>query len=208
MTDDDVRATHCRRRHGAAAVVPGTGARGGAPHRDRRAGQGGGDAGLAGPRIACGPRGALAHPTPALRWVHTMPAGGGAHVKEAGLTAAELERVVFTTSAGVSAPPLSEFAVFGVLAGSKRLPGTRGGQARATLGERPGAQDARRAHRARRRGRGNRSRDGEEVAGPRVPRGRGVRAWTWTDWRPCTSIGSRMPRRRPMRSSSPFPEPT
>lgn len=64
---------------------------------------------------------ALVRANPGLRWVHTMPAGGGASVREAGLTPEELARVVFTTSAGVHAPPLSEFALFGVLAGAKRL---------------------------------------------------------------------------------------
>lgn len=57
-----------------------------------------------------------------LRWVHTIPAGGGQQVKAARLSDADLERVVFTTSAGVHAIPLAEFAVFGVLAGVKRLP--------------------------------------------------------------------------------------
>jgi len=58
---------------------------------------------------------------PRLRWVHTMAAGGGGQVKAARLTADELERVTFTTSAGVHAGPLAEFAVFGVLAGAKNL---------------------------------------------------------------------------------------
>lgn len=57
-----------------------------------------------------------------LRWVHTMAAGGGGQVKAAGLTADELDRVAFTTSAGVHGEPLAEFAVFGVLAGAKSLP--------------------------------------------------------------------------------------
>jgi len=59
---------------------------------------------------------------PRLRWVHTIPAGGGQQVRAAGLSAVELERVVFTTSAGVHAGPLSEFALLGVLAGLKQLP--------------------------------------------------------------------------------------
>ena len=59
---------------------------------------------------------------PGLRWVHTMAAGGGAAVKAAGLDAAQLRRIVFTTSAGVHGGPLAEFAVFGVLAGAKDLP--------------------------------------------------------------------------------------
>lgn len=59
---------------------------------------------------------------PRLRWVQTMAAGGGAQVKAADLTAAELERVTFTTSAGVHAGPLAEFALFGLFAGAKHLP--------------------------------------------------------------------------------------
>lgn len=59
---------------------------------------------------------------PALRWVHTMAAGGGGQVKAAGLTEEQLRRIVFTTSAGVHGGPLAEFAVFGVLAGAKDLP--------------------------------------------------------------------------------------
>lgn len=59
---------------------------------------------------------------PGLRWVHTIPAGGGQQVRAAQLDRAALERILFTTSAGVHAEPLSEFAVFGVLAGAKLLP--------------------------------------------------------------------------------------
>jgi len=59
---------------------------------------------------------------PGLRWVHTIPAGGGQQVRAARLSREDLERIVFTTSAGVHAEPLAEFAVFGVLAGAKRLP--------------------------------------------------------------------------------------
>lgn len=59
---------------------------------------------------------------PGLRWVHTMPAGGGAQVKAAGLPGAALERIAFSTSAGVHAEPLAEYAVFGLLAGAKTLP--------------------------------------------------------------------------------------
>jgi phosphoglycerate dehydrogenase-like enzyme len=58
---------------------------------------------------------------PKLRWVHTMAAGGGGQVKGAGLSPAELGRVLFTTSAGVHGGPLAEFAVFGVFAGAKDL---------------------------------------------------------------------------------------
>lgn len=59
---------------------------------------------------------------PKLKWVQTMAAGGGSQVKGANLTAEELERIVFTTSAGVHAGTLAEFALFGVLAGAKDLP--------------------------------------------------------------------------------------
>ena len=58
---------------------------------------------------------------PDLRWVHTMAAGGGAAVKDAQLTAEELRRVLFTTSAGVHGLTLAEFAMFGILAGAKDL---------------------------------------------------------------------------------------
>lgn len=59
---------------------------------------------------------------PGLRWVHTMAAGGGAQVKAAGLTAGELSRVAFSTSAGPHSGTLAEFALFAVLAGAKSLP--------------------------------------------------------------------------------------
>jgi phosphoglycerate dehydrogenase-like enzyme len=59
---------------------------------------------------------------PRLRWVHTMAAGGGELVKAADLSAEQLERVTFTTSAGVHAGPLAEYALFGLLAGAKNLP--------------------------------------------------------------------------------------
>ncbi len=62
---------------------------------------------------------------PSLRWVHIMAAGGGGQVKAAGLSADQLERVAFTTSAGVHGGPLAEFAVFGLLAGAKDLPRLR-----------------------------------------------------------------------------------
>lgn len=59
---------------------------------------------------------------PRLRWVQTMAAGGGTQVRAAGLDPEELERVAFTTTAGVHGAPLAEFAVLGVLAGAKTLP--------------------------------------------------------------------------------------
>jgi phosphoglycerate dehydrogenase-like enzyme len=59
---------------------------------------------------------------PGLRWVHTIPAGGGQQVKAAHLDREALDRVLFTTSAGVHAEPLAEWALMGVLLGAKRLP--------------------------------------------------------------------------------------
>lgn len=59
---------------------------------------------------------------PRLRWVHTTAAGGGSQVKAAGLSAEALERIAFTTSAGVHGRTLAEFALFGLLAGAKDLP--------------------------------------------------------------------------------------
>jgi len=56
-----------------------------------------------------------------LRWVHTMAAGGGGQVRAAKLSSAQLERIAFSTSAGVHAEPLAEYAIFGLLAGAKDL---------------------------------------------------------------------------------------
>ncbi|WP_105566610.1 D-2-hydroxyacid dehydrogenase [Microbacterium halophytorum] len=69
---------------------------------------------------------------PKLRWVQIMAAGGGGQVKAAGLSDDELDRVVFTTSAGVHGATLAEYAVFGVLAGAKDLPRIRAAQASGT----------------------------------------------------------------------------
>lgn len=65
---------------------------------------------------------AVARRNAELRWVHTMAAGGGSQVRAARLTPTELERITFTTSAGVHGRSLAEFAAFGVLAGAKSLP--------------------------------------------------------------------------------------
>jgi phosphoglycerate dehydrogenase-like enzyme len=59
---------------------------------------------------------------PDLRWVHATSAGAGEQVRKAGLPAGALKRVVVTTSSGVHAVPLAEFAVFGLLAVAKDLP--------------------------------------------------------------------------------------
>jgi phosphoglycerate dehydrogenase-like enzyme len=59
---------------------------------------------------------------PGLRWVHATSAGAGEVVRKAALPAEALERVVVTTSSGVHAVPLAEFAVLGLLAVAKELP--------------------------------------------------------------------------------------
>ena len=74
------------------------------------------------PDVDAGQLAAAVQANPQLRWVQTMAAGGGASVKAANLPAADLERVLFTTSAGVHGGTLAEFALFGVLAGAKDLP--------------------------------------------------------------------------------------
>jgi phosphoglycerate dehydrogenase-like enzyme len=59
---------------------------------------------------------------PGLRWVHATSAGAGEVVRKAALPAEALERVVITTSSGVHAVPLAEFAILGLLAIAKELP--------------------------------------------------------------------------------------
>jgi phosphoglycerate dehydrogenase-like enzyme len=59
---------------------------------------------------------------PGLRWVHATSAGAGEQVRKAGLSPEALKRVVFTTSSGVHAVPLAEFAILGLLAMAKELP--------------------------------------------------------------------------------------
>jgi glyoxylate/hydroxypyruvate reductase len=57
-----------------------------------------------------------------LRWVHATSAGAGEAVRKAALPAEALERVIITTSSGVHAVPLAEFAILGLLAVAKELP--------------------------------------------------------------------------------------
>lgn len=71
-----------------------------------------------------------------LRWVHTTAAGGGAQVRAARLTDAQLHRVAFTTSAGVHGDMLAEFALFGVFSGAKHLGRLRTLQAERTWPDR------------------------------------------------------------------------
>lgn len=73
---------------------------------------------------------------PQLRWVQTMPAGGGAQIRAAALSDFDLQRIAFSTSAGVHSGPLAEFALFGVLAGAKSLPRLTAQQAQRHWSER------------------------------------------------------------------------
>jgi phosphoglycerate dehydrogenase-like enzyme len=59
---------------------------------------------------------------PGLRWVHATSAGAGETVRNADLPPEALERVAITTSSGVHAVPLAEFAILGLLAVAKELP--------------------------------------------------------------------------------------
>lgn len=67
-------------------------------------------AGLA--RIAAG--------NPHLQWIHGTAAGAGGTVRAAGLDAGSLDKLTITSSAGVHALPLAEFAALGILNGFKR----------------------------------------------------------------------------------------
>jgi phosphoglycerate dehydrogenase-like enzyme len=65
---------------------------------------------------------------PGLRWVHATSAGAGEQVRKAELSPEALKRVAITTSSGVHAMPLAEFAVLGLLAVAKELPRLIAGQ--------------------------------------------------------------------------------
>jgi phosphoglycerate dehydrogenase-like enzyme len=70
----------------------------------------------------------LAGAAPSLRWVHATSAGAGELVRRAGLDRETLDRVAVTTSSGVHAVPLAEFAVMGLLVVAKDLPGMAAAQ--------------------------------------------------------------------------------
>ena len=57
-----------------------------------------------------------------LRWVQATAGGAGQQMQAAGLTDAELTRVLITSASGVHVGPLAEFALFGLLAFTKGLP--------------------------------------------------------------------------------------
>ena len=60
---------------------------------------------------------------PRLRWVAATSAGAGEQVARAGLDQADLDRITFTSAAGVHAGPLAEFALFGLLSLVKEAAG-------------------------------------------------------------------------------------
>lgn len=62
----------------------------------------------------------IAGSNPHLEWIHAMAAGAGGAVKASGLEAGTLQKFKVTTSAGVHALPLAEFAALGILNGFKR----------------------------------------------------------------------------------------
>lgn len=62
----------------------------------------------------------IARENPRLEWVHAMAAGAGGAVKASGLEQDILQKFKITTSAGVHALPLAEFAAMGILNGFKR----------------------------------------------------------------------------------------
>ncbi|MEJ1195658.1 D-2-hydroxyacid dehydrogenase [Pseudarthrobacter sp. CCNWLW207] len=62
----------------------------------------------------------IARENPHLQWVHCMAAGAGGAVKASGLDQETLRKFKVTTSAGVHALPLAEFAAMGILNGFKR----------------------------------------------------------------------------------------
>ncbi|MCY0906304.1 D-2-hydroxyacid dehydrogenase [Arthrobacter sp. H14-L1] len=63
---------------------------------------------------------AIADGNQRLQWVQAMAAGAGGAVKASGLDTTTLQRIKITTSAGVHALPLAEFAMLGILNGFKR----------------------------------------------------------------------------------------
>ncbi|HEX9086167.1 MAG TPA: D-2-hydroxyacid dehydrogenase [Arthrobacter sp.] len=62
----------------------------------------------------------IAGSNPHLEWIHAMAAGAGGAVKASGLDSGTLQKFRVTTSAGVHALPLAEFAALGILNGFKR----------------------------------------------------------------------------------------
>jgi phosphoglycerate dehydrogenase-like enzyme len=64
----------------------------------------------------------LVRTAPQLRWVQATFAGAGQQLAAAGLSRDDLERIVWTSSVGIHATPLGEWALLGILALTKGLP--------------------------------------------------------------------------------------
>jgi glyoxylate/hydroxypyruvate reductase len=64
----------------------------------------------------------LVRTAPRLRWVQATFAGAGQQLAAAGLSREDLERIVWTSSVGIHATPLGEWALLGILALTKGLP--------------------------------------------------------------------------------------
>jgi phosphoglycerate dehydrogenase-like enzyme len=62
----------------------------------------------------------IAASNPHLQWIQAMAAGAGGTVKASGLDVGRLRKLTITSSAGVHALPLAEFAALGILNGFKR----------------------------------------------------------------------------------------
>jgi phosphoglycerate dehydrogenase-like enzyme len=59
---------------------------------------------------------------PGLRFVQAVFAGAGQQLAAAGLSRAELDRILWTSSSGIHATPLAEWSILGILALTKELP--------------------------------------------------------------------------------------
>jgi phosphoglycerate dehydrogenase-like enzyme len=64
----------------------------------------------------------LVRTAPQLRWVQATFAGAGQQLAAAGLSREDVDRIVWTSSVGIHATPLGEWALFGILALTKGLP--------------------------------------------------------------------------------------
>jgi phosphoglycerate dehydrogenase-like enzyme len=64
----------------------------------------------------------LVRTAPGLRWVQATFAGAGQQLAAAGLSREDVERIAWTSSSGIHATPLGEWALFGILALAKGVP--------------------------------------------------------------------------------------
>src|SRR5690348_12533482 len=64
----------------------------------------------------------LVRTAPGLRWVQATFAGAGQQLAAARLSREDVDRIMWTSSVGIHATPLGEWALFGILALTKGLP--------------------------------------------------------------------------------------